>query len=136
MSSRKRKNPNNNELPAAKRQKSDRRHNHNNHNNNNNKKQDDKELKQSTFPFETAKPCDKNVPLSSKRQRLKLRNREQHIRIQQKTKEIQRLESQMKHKSQTYEYYHRLLITFANTFDQIFVSLQQKMNTNDPIPLC
>jgi len=123
-SSRKRKNPNHNtELPAAKRVKTSK------------SDSEEDEEEPSKFRFETAKPCDKIVALGSKRQRLKLQNREQCIRIRQKQKEIELLQSRLQRLSQRYEPYHRLLVTFANAFDQIFVTLQQNINPTHSLPL-
>ena len=128
MSSRKRKNPHNNsDLPAAKRQKSDKRV----------KSDDNKNVNElNKFPFEKGKACGKIVPLKSKWQLLKLKNREQSIRIKTKQKEIEMLHYQINNFSDCYEYYHQLLLNFSNTFDQIFITLQQKINTNHSIPLC
>ena len=89
-----------------------------------------------SFPFEKAKACDKKIPLKTKRQLLRLRNREQTIKLKQKQKEIEILQSQMNNFSENYDCYHRLLITFSNTFDQIFTVLQHKINPNHSIPLC
>ena len=136
MSSRKRKNPHNSDLPSAKRLKSN-NHNINNSNNRNNKKDEDDNNEQSVpFPFEKAKACDKKVPLQTKKQRLQLKNREQSIKLKEKQKKIEMLKSQINDLSENYEYYHRLLISFSNTFDQIFTILQHKINPNDSIPLC
>ena len=119
---RKRRNSHNAELPTAKRRKSD-----DNKDSNKNK----------AFPFESAKACDKIVPLNQgKKAILRLKIREQSIRLKQKSDEIKHLQSRIKNGHKNYGHYHRLLITFTNTFDQIFATLQQKISANDSTPLC
>ena len=119
---RKRKNANG-QLPAAKRLKSNRSR----------PDMDDK----SCFPFDTAKPVDKIIPLGQgKKQRLRIKNREQSIRLKHKSKEIERLQSRISNSCKSYDHYHRLLLTFANGFDQMFIALHQHLTPNDAVPLC
>ena len=122
-SSKRKRSKSNGQLPAAKRLKSNKAE----------PEMDDK----SQFPFDTAQPADKIIPLGKgKKQYLRLKNREQSIRLKQKRKEIEHLQSRITTSCKNYDHYHRLLITFAHGFDQMFVALQQHLNPNDNDPLC
>lgn len=91
----------------------------------------------SCFPFDTAKPVEKIVPLGQgKKQRLRIKNREQSIRLKHKSKEIEHLQSRISNSSKSYDHYHRLLLTFADGFDQMSIALQQHLTPNDAVPLC